>query len=607
MNLEIPDRIFRCPDDLAVTPTGVRRVLIVGQCLLAGWSAPLKGAEPGAETDFVLFNNAQELASAPPRPVEEYDFQIVGVPLRGVAPDREYFRLKYDDIEGYTKLFDDSVQRMRRFLASAMRWNREHGVLTFVVNFLLPQQNPMGRLLPRYDLRNFVYFVERLNEALAVEVAKSSNAYFFDFDAVLATYGRRYTHEDVLMHVNHGAMLVGNPNDKGRDRLEPLPLVNEVYPVRPHNALVLAWTELLAMYRTVRQLDMVKLVITDIDDTLWRGVGVERTSHGAEEIEGWPLGYVEALCQLKRRGVLLALLSKNEERLIAPIWRRLFGGRLEMDDFAVRRINWRPKAENFGEILDACNLTPRNVVFIDDNPVEREAIVAGFPGVRAIGANPLLWRRILLWSSETQVAHISHESAKRTELVKSQIERDGQREAMPREEFLASLNVEIELRTIRSISDPGFSRALELTNKSNQFNTTGRRWTLQDIQADFDDGLELMTFEVTDRFTNYGSVGVVFIRGAHIIQYLMSCRVVGLEVEVAVIAKVLERIAGATGADVAHADLKETELNLLARDLWSRCGFSLIAGLWTRDLTQALPIPKHIHVVGEEAGTLTHA
>jgi FkbH-like protein len=303
---------------------------------------------------------------------------------------------------------------------------------------------------------------------------------------------------------------------------------------------------------------------------------------------------------LKRRGVLLALLSKNEESIIAPIWKRLFHNRLDMDDFAVRKINWRPKAENFAEILKACNLTPRNVVFIDDNPVEREAIVSAYPGVRAFGSNPLLWRRILLWSSETQVAQISSESAQRTELIKSQIVREESREAMPREEFLASLNVEVELHTIRSVDDPGFARALELTNKSNQFNTTGKRWTQQEIQAGFAEGLSITTFEVADRFTHYGSVGVVFVKGSEILQFLMSCRVVGLEVESAVVAKLLERIA-ATGADVACADLQATELNLLARDLWARCGFHLVDGVWTRELKSPLAVPVHIKVVGLEA------
>ena len=480
-----------------------------------------------------------------------------------------------------------------------MRWNREHGLLTFVTNFLVPQQNPMGRLLPRYDLRNFVYFVERLNEALAAEVAKSSNAYLFDFDAVLSTFGRRFTHEDVLMHVNHGAMLVGSAHDKARERLEPLPQVKDVYPLRIHGALTLAWVELIAMLRTVKQIDMVKLVVTDIDDTLWRGVAAERTVHGVEDVEGWPLGYVEALCQLKRRGLLLALLSKNEESLVAPIWKKLFGARLEMDDFAVRRINWRPKAENFAEILKACNLTPRNVVFIDDNPVERDSIVTAFPGVRAIGSNPLLWRRILLWSAETQVAAISAESAQRTEMIKSQIDRESEREAMPREAFLASLDVEVDLRAIRSTDDPSFARALELTNKSNQFNTTGRRWTLLEIKAGFADGLEMTTFEVTDRFTAYGVVGVAFVRGAEILQFVMSCRVVGLEVEYAVIAKVLARLAAA-GAREARAALKETELNLLARDLWARCGFSTLEGVWTRDLGLLTPPPAHIRIVSDE-------
>jgi len=592
---EVSDLDFRCPKELAVSPTNVRRVVIVAQCLLSGWPDALNKLAPGAECDFVLFNNVQELAPQPPRPSGEYDFQLVGVPIRSVVPDGAYFRLDYKNIESYEALFKDSVERLSQFLAAALRWNREFGLLTFVSNFLVPQQNSLGRLMPRYDLRNFAFFIERLNEALAAEIGKYKNIYLFDLDQIIATYGRRYVQDDVVSHLNHGAVLSDGDFALDRERLEAMPKVSEVYPARIYPAVLLGWTELLVMYRTAKQLDMVKLVVTDIDDTLWRGVAAERTDHNTEALEGWPLGYVEALCHLKRRGVLLALCSKNEESTTRPIWRRLFGNRLTFEDFAARKINWRPKAENFGEILKECNLLPRNVVFIDDNPVERASIEATFPGVRTLGPNPLLWRRILLWSAETQVAAITDESAQRTEMVKSQIERENQRKTMPREEFLASLGVEVEMQTINDVEHPGFPRALELTNKSNQFNTTGRRWTLQEMRTGFAEGMKLWTFAVNDRFTSYGVVGVVFVSGAKVLQLVMSCRVVGLEVETAVIAKIVGAIRAKFPDATIEAKLEKTELNLLARDLWSRSDFLNEGDRWILSPSQgAVTHPPHI-------------
>ena len=180
------------------------------------------------------------------------------------------------------------------------------------------------------------------------------------------------------------------------------------------------------MLRTIRQTDMVKLVLVDLDDTLWRGVAAEAAEVSSTASEGWPLGFAEALMFLKSRGVLLGIVSKNDEDRVREIWRRIYGTRIRLEDFAAVKINWRPKAENIEEILAEVNLLPNSVVFIDDNPVERAAVKAAFPEIRVLGPNPYLWRRILLWSPETQVATITSESAARTEMVQKQVQREEQ-------------------------------------------------------------------------------------------------------------------------------------------------------------------------------------
>jgi FkbH-like protein len=310
-----------------------------------------------------------------------------------------------------------------------------------------------------------------------------------------------------------------------------------------------------------------------------------------------------------RRGILLAILSRNDERLVASIWERLYGGRLRMDDFAIRKINWRPKAENFEEILKQTNLLPRNTVYIDDNPVERAGIKAAFPDVRTFGPNPLVWRRVLLWSAETQVASITAESAARTEMMKAQVVREERRRQMSREDFLASLGVEMHIREVDGVEHPDFARTFELVNKSNQFNTTGKRWTGQEFRAAFAAGTRVFIFEVKDKFTSYGIVGIIVVHGVNISQFVMSCRVVGLEVEIAAIAHVLASIGGAADAAEVTADLAETELNLLARDLWRRCGFrSNGAGRWLRSSTERLAPPPHITIAATaRAGELENA
>jgi len=239
------------------------------------------------------------------------------------------------------------------------------------------------------------------------------------------------------------------------------------------------------------------------------------------------------------------------------------------------------------------NLLPRNVVYIDDNPVERAAILAAYPEIRVLGGTPLTWRRVLLWSAETQVPAITAESAARTDMVRAQVTRETQRQAMSRADFLASLNVRMQFFRIGTIEDPSFPRVLELINKTNQFNTTGTRWTRADCQAALAAGQAVYAFDVADTYTEYGLVGVLVVEGACIRQFVMSCRVMGLGVEAAAVARV-GQILHRNGNWPVQAVIIETERNLPCRDVYQRCGFVLQAGLWQCALAGPPAIPAHI-------------
>ena len=591
---EVSDELYRTPRDLEVTPTPLRRVLLVGSCLVDGWQNVFRLANPPCDGDYVMFNNVGQLPASPPRPLDEYDFQIVQVSLRAVLPESTYFRLDYRDYGAYERLLDETHERIAQSLDALMRWNKEHGLLTFACNFIVPQQNPLGRLMPRYDLRNMVYFIERLNESLAQELARYKNAYLLDLDQIVTTYGRRFFQDDVAWHGNHGGALGDVEHARDSERLEAIGPMSAVYPVRTGHYLNYFWNELVAMYRTVRQLDPVKLVIVDLDDTLWRGVGAESESLSAQDVEGWPLGLIEALGYLKRRGVLLAIVSKNDEERAKHVWNELVDeARLSIDDFAATRINWRSKADNIEEILAEVNLLPRNVIFIDDNPVERYAVEQAFPGIRTFGPNPYLWRRVLLWSPEMQVAAINAEASQRTEMVKAQIVREGERRRLSRDEFLASLDVVVTMRTITDTSDSAFQRSLELINKSNQFNTTGRRWTLQEAMTFFASRGRFVSFDVKDRFTAYGLVGVAVVDDDVIEQFVMSCRVVGLDVELAVIDEIVRSVA-ASGADRVSARFRPTDANALCADLYVRSGFDQVEAGYVRSANPAPAGPAHV-------------
>lgn len=567
---------FRVPQDLAVLATEIKRILVIGSCTSQGVSEYAHRVFPDVQADHILYNFPGVSEGALPRPADEYDFQFVYLPLRTVLPETMLADLSHESEAPFIEKFEEAKGRLFQTLNGALQYTENSNLLTFVSEFLTPQQNLIGRLLPRHDFRNPTYFVEQLNKVLHQIAEERTNTHIVQTDAIACTFGKKYIQEDFVWTWSHASYANDWDSEHDTGRIAVPTKLSDLYPFNIDDFVLALWGEVDAMYRTIRQKDSVKLVILDLDDTLWRGVVAEEGIH-PHILEGWPLGMVEALKYLKHRGIILAIVSKNEEATINELWPDILGGRLNLDDFAIRKINWRPKAENIQEILTYTNLLPKNVLFIDDNPVERQSVQAAFPAIRTLGAELYSIRRILLWAPELQVPYISQESARRTEMIQDQVKRETARTQMSRGEFLTSLGVKVAIREITDISHSSFARAFELLNKSNQFNTTGKRWSMEECSRAFADGWKFSTFEVQDNYSSYGLVGVAILNRFHLDQFVMSCRVVGLGVESAVLRFLYH-----------HGDLKsgriiETEANLIVRDLFQKCGFYYDGAHWVTD------------------------
>ncbi|MDT8871381.1 hypothetical protein RAA17_10620 [Komagataeibacter rhaeticus] len=235
---------------------------------------------------------------------------------------------------------------------------------------------------------------------------------------------------------SHGASFFQDEWDRPpHHRIEAIPALDTVYESHQAELLAAVYEQMVSTYRTVRQMDQVKAVIFDLDNTPvaradCRGLS-PRPSALAQN--GWLAtghmgGNPSSACPWHSGGDLF----KNDLALVQDRWDSVVQpGFLSLDDFAAVRINWQPKPENIQEICNIFNIKTRNVVFVDDNPVERESVRAALPDIRVIGSNPYLVRRILLWSAETQVLHLTDESARREVMVKGQIAREQVRNAKP--------------------------------------------------------------------------------------------------------------------------------------------------------------------------------
>jgi len=588
---------YRTPVDLQVTPDSPLRFLVVGGCLAQPFPDIAAMINPDFKGDFILLNNFDAFPEMPPAQATQYDFQILHLPLRSILGNA-YFQLP-DDAARHEEFLQQTQDYLACYLANLVKLNTEHKLLTFVLGFMVPQQNPLGRFQPRYDVRNLLHFVERLNRFLAAEVAKLENAHFVDVDAISSSIGKKNVQDDMVWSFTHGTTLSDGDHDHDLNRLQPPAAMQQHYSARWLEFFEALLHEIFAMHRTLRQQDIVKLVAVDLDDTLWRGVAAEGTL-GA--VEGWPMGFMETLLILKKRGILLAIVSKNDEQFIRSKWNDLVQGQIALVDFAVVKINFRSKAENLAEILQEVNLRPQNAVMIDDNPVERAAILAGVPGVRVLGSQLYYLKRVLLWSPETQSGVITAESGRKTEMVQAQLQREFVRKKLSHEEFLQTLQLRVTLSVLRDTQNVHLNRALELFNKTNQFNTTGVRYTREQFHERFAAGCELYVVQAKDRFTQYGLVGAAWVDHNCVEHVVMSCRALGLGIEDTLLACLASRLKGENAAWLFGL-LQPTEANLACRTFYHRHGFEQLPEnplVWSRSLALPLAMPPHVSLTAPE-------
>src|ERR1700683_91760 len=581
---------YRTPVDLQVTPDRGATYLVMGGCLAQPFPEVGSRINSAYRGDFILLNNFDSFPETP-RAAVEYDFQIIHIPLRTILGSA-YFRLP-DSAAAHEEFLRQTEDHLRRYLGNLLQLNAERKLLTFVLGFLIPQQNPLGRLQPRYDLRNIMHFIERLNMFLAAEIDKRENIYLVDIDQVSGGIGKRSCQDDAVWSFTHGTTLSDGDHDHDLNRLHPPASMQKHYSSKWLEFFEALMHEIFAMYRTALLKDTVKLVAVDLDDTLWRGVAADGT---LGIVEGWPMGFMETLLILKKRGILLAIVSKNDEQFILSNWDNIVQGQIALADFAAYRINFRNKADNLADMLREFNLPQESAVMIDDNPVERAAIQSALPRLRVLGKHLYYLKRVLLWSAETQQRSITHESGHKTEMVRAQIERESFRKALSHDEFLETLELRASISVLESTTDLHMSRALELFNKTNQFNTTGGRYTLEQCHQRFAAGQQLFVVLAEDRFTQYGLVGAAWVRQNCIDHMVMSCRALGLGLEDAFLAYLANLLADGNHR-IVLGQMQPTDANIACRPLYSRNGFAQVAGnpaFWSRPLANSMLCPAHV-------------
>ena len=332
-----------------------------------------------------------------------------------------------------------------------------------------------------------------------------------------------------------------------------------------------------------------KCLILDLDNTLWGGIIGD---DGIENIQIGNLGIGKAFTelqlwikQLKERGIILAVCSKNTEHIAKEPFEKHPEMVLHLDDIAVFVANWDNKADNIRYIQSVLNIGFDAMVFLDDNPAEREIVKNNIPGITvpALPEDPAEYLSFLYTQNLFETVSFTEEDILRTRQYREEAKRNILQQTFVNEaEFLSSLEMKAVVKAIDNFTLP---RAAQLTQRSNQFNLRTVRYTEDEVKKIVKDERKYtLTISLKDKFGDYGLICLVIAEKKDAAElfidtWIMSCRVLKREVENFTLNE-LVNIARENGFTTITGEYLPTPKNALVKDHYLKLGFTLKENYW---------------------------
>lgn len=326
-----------------------------------------------------------------------------------------------------------------------------------------------------------------------------------------------------------------------------------------------------------------KAIITDLDNTLWKGIigeiGCEKIEMGNETAYGEQFrkiqGYLSRLC---RYGIILNICSKNDyETGISGLEKE--GSLLKPEDFIVKKINWEDKYKNVKQILSEINLGEEAAVFIDDSAVECSSVQNFLAGISTVQVkNPQYLIGQIEDSHFFEVTHPSGEDRNREEYYhQNQLRETEQEKFVDYDEYLGSLGM---LCQISGMNDNNIERIIQLSNKTNQFNLTNWRLNVQDAdKIRREDNYITLSGKLMDKYGDNGIVSVIIAKyesnSAHILLWIMSCRVFKRGLEYAMWNE-FKKECDKRGIDRIYGVYRKSRKNQGVREFYCQLGFQKV-------------------------------
>ena len=423
-------------------------------------------------------------------------------------------------------------------------------------NFDFPVHRSLGNL-DSYDFRGRTYFLSKLNMGFAKEAQINNSLYINDINYLSASVGLQNWFDKNLWFTAKYAVSF------------------DAIPVLANNIANLI-SAILGQTK--------KCLVLDLDHTCWGGVigddGLNGIKLGNESPAGEAyMAFQKYAKELKQRGILLAVSSKNEHDIAKEGFTHS-DSVLSFEDFTSFKANWEPKFTNIESIANEINIGLDSLVFIDDNAMERNIVESQLPFVAVpnVGDNVLNFIDFIEKNGYFEVGNLSSDDINRNQFYADNQQRAKQQSVFENyQDFLFSLEMEAE---IKPFSDVYMERITQLVNKTNQFNLTTHRYTVTEVEAiTKDEKFITMYGKLSDKFGDNGLISLIIgeIENDNCIidTFLMSCRVLKRDMEFAMFDLLVQECQQRKLNKIIGV-YKKTPKNNMVANLYSEFGFNLL-------------------------------
>jgi len=348
-----------------------------------------------------------------------------------------------------------------------------------------------------------------------------------------------------------------------------------------------------------------RCIVLDLDNTLWGGI------IGEDEFDGIKLGsdpsgkafveFQKYLLGLHNRGILLAINSKNNFDDAIKVIEEHPDMILKKEHFASIKINWNDKVSNIKEISDELNFGLENFVFFDDDPLNREFMKSSLPQVLTVDlpADPSKYVRTIQEMNEFNLLKITDEDKQRGVMYSQQRDRKTlEKSSNNLEDFLKNMDLKVTIKKADNFTIPRIS---QLILKTNQFNLTTKRYSLEDIQKmSQNDNMLIGCAQVEDKFGDNGITAAFIVEKIGTKEwildtFLLSCRVMGRQIEKSILGYII-KIAKQNNVDKISANFIPTKKNQPIKNFLPDCGFKKEKDFWSISLNDSFMAPNFIKI-----------